>query len=93
VESIPVRQLNQDTAGVLARVERGESLQITSRGRVIARLVPTTPPGLDELDDLIAAGRVVPATVRPPFAVPEGPLPSGPEAGELLSELRDEERW
>jgi prevent-host-death family protein len=44
VESIPVRQLNQDTAGVLARVERGESLEITSRGRAIARLVPATPP-------------------------------------------------
>ena len=93
MERIPVRQLNQDTAGVLARVEPGEALEITSRGRVIARLVPTTPPGLAELDDLIAAGRVVPATVRAPFAVPEGPLHAGPEAGELLSALRDEERW
>ena len=93
MESIPVRQLNQDTAGVLARVERGESLEITSRGRPIARLVPATPRGLDELDDLIAAGRVVPATLNGPFAVPEGPPYVGPEAGELLSALRDEERW
>jgi prevent-host-death family protein len=93
VESIPVRQLNQDTAGVLARVERGESLEITSRGRPIARLVPATPQGLDELDDLIAAGRIVPATLHAPFAVPEGPPYVGPEAGELLSSLRDEERW
>jgi prevent-host-death family protein len=93
VESVPVRQLNQDTAGVLARVERGESLEITSRGRPIARLVPATPRGLDELDDLIAAGRVVPATLNAPFVVPDGPVRPGPDAGELLSSLRDEERW
>jgi prevent-host-death family protein len=93
VDNIPVRQLNQDTAGVLARVQRGESLEITSRGRAIARLVPATPYGPDELDDLIAAGRVVPATVRIPFAVPAGPVETGADAGELMSSLRDEERW
>jgi prevent-host-death family protein len=93
VESIPVRQLNQDTAGVLARVERGESLEITSRGRPVARLVPATSPGLEELDDLIAAGRVVPATLSAPFTVPSGPIDAGVDAGEQLSALRDEERW
>ena len=92
MDSIPVRQLNQDTAGVLARVERGESLEITSRGRTIARLVPATPPELDELDDLIAAGRVVPATITAPFVLPEGPVEET-DAGDLLSMLRDEERW
>lgn len=88
-----MRQLNQDTAGVLARVERGESLEITSRGRPIARLVPATPRGLEELDDLIAAGRVVPATVSAPFELPAGRAEEGVDAGELLSALRDEERW
>lgn len=93
MDSIPVRQLNQDTAGVLARVERGESLEITSRGRLIARLVPATSSRLDELADLIAEGRAVPATISAPFEVPEGPVDDGPEAGELLSALRDDERW
>jgi prevent-host-death family protein len=93
VDSIPVRQLNQDTAGVLARVERGESLEITSRGRPIARLIPATGGRLDELADLIAAGRVVPATISTPFEVFDGPVDDGPEAGELLTALRDDERW
>jgi prevent-host-death family protein len=93
VESIPVRQLNQDTAGVLARVERGESLEITSRGRPIARLVPVSSGKLDEVADLVAAGRAVPATIDAPFEVLDGPLDDGPEAGELLSALRDDERW
>ena len=92
MESIPVRQLNQDTAGVLARVERGESLEITSRGRPVARLVPVAPHGPEVLDDLIAVGRVVPGTLSAPFVPPEGPVDSDAEAGELLSALRDEER-
>ena len=93
MERIPVRQLNQDTAGVLARIERGESLEITSRGRPIARLVPATPPGLEELDDLIAAGRVVLATISAPFELPDATVDDTADAGELLSALRDEERW
>jgi len=90
VERIAIRILNQDTAGVLARVERGETVEITHRGRLVARIVPA---GAGELDDLVAAGRVVPASVRTPFTPPGGPLGQGPEAGELLSALRDEERW
>ena len=88
-----MRQLNQDTAGVLARVEQGESLEITSRGRAIARLVPATPPRLGEIDGLMAQGRVVAATISAPFAVPGGPVHRGADAGELLSSLRDDERW
>ena len=90
MESIPIRVLNQDTAGVLARVERGETVEITNRGRPVARIVPATG---GELDDLIAAGRVVPATIAAPFDVPTGPVdPDQQEAGELLSWLRDDER-
>lgn len=83
-----MRVLNQDTAGVLARVEAGESVEITSRGKPIARIVPVTH---GELDDLIAAGRVTPATVRGPFTMPTIKAPPGADAGELIRQLRDEE--
>lgn len=86
-----MRVLNQDTAGVLARVEAGETVEITSRGKPVARIVPITDHG--ELDDLIAAGRVVPATIKGPFTMPTLKAPPGADAGELISQLRDEERW
>ncbi len=89
MERIPIRTLNQDTAGVLARVEAGEIVEITNRGRLVARIVPA---GAGELDDLVAAGRAVPASVHVPFVAPGGPVESGADAGELLSALRDEER-
>jgi antitoxin (DNA-binding transcriptional repressor) of toxin-antitoxin stability system len=85
-----MRELNRDTAGVLARVERGETVEITRHGRVIGRIVPA---GVGELDDWVAQGRVVPATATGPIPMPAHRAVPGSAAGQLLQELRDEERW
>jgi prevent-host-death family protein len=90
VEQIPIRVLNQDTAAVLARVARGETVEITSRGRPVARITPIAD---DRLSALVAAGRVLPPTIITPFGMPTTPAGDAREAGELLRELRDEERW
>ena len=90
MERVPIRELNQQTATVLARVERGETVEITKQGRVIARIVPATS---GELDDLVAAGRAIPATITGPIPMPNQKAPPGADAGELLRQLRDEERW
>ncbi len=90
MSEVPVRELNQDTAGVLARVKRGEEIDITERGRVIARLVPAQT---DPLADLVASGKLRPPTVRGPVPRPTGPVRTDHEAGELVRELRDAERY
>ena len=90
MEQIPIRTLNQDTAGVLARVERGEVVEITNRGRPIARIVPI---GVDVLADLVAAGTVLPPTITGPIPMPQVATEPNVESGALLSALRDEERW
>lgn len=61
MQQVPVRELNQDTAGVLARVQRGEELEITSNGRPVARLLPIAA---HPLATLIRGGLVRPATRR-----------------------------
>ena len=39
--SVGIRELKQDTSAILRRVrERGETVDVTHRGRVVARLVP-----------------------------------------------------
>jgi prevent-host-death family protein len=88
--AIPVRELNQDTAGVLARVERGETLEITRHQRVIARLVPVLHA---EIDDLVAAGRMLPPTQTAAWEAPAGAAGDGPDAGELVRQMRDDERY
>lgn len=85
-----MRELNQNTAGVLARVKRGEELEITERGTVIARLVPAQD---DPLTEMIRSGLLRPATVRGPAPRPGGPVLTDHEAGELLRDLRDDERY
>jgi prevent-host-death family protein len=90
MEQIPIRTLNQQTADVLARVEHGEIVEVTNRGRPIARIVPIAA---DTMADLVASGTVTPPTVAGPMPMPTVPAEPGPEAGELISTPRDEERW
>ncbi|MGH7867385.1 MAG: type II toxin-antitoxin system Phd/YefM family antitoxin [Candidatus Dormibacteraceae bacterium] len=85
-----MRTLNQQTAAVFLRVERGETVEVTRHGRVVGRITPALS---GELDDLIASGRITPATAKGPFIAPSGSPYKGPEAGELIRQLRDEEKW
>jgi antitoxin (DNA-binding transcriptional repressor) of toxin-antitoxin stability system len=87
---VPVRVLNQDTASVLARVKRGEEIDITERGVVIARIVPSEPR---PLSGLIASGKLRPPTAEGPIPRPQGPIRTNHEAGELVARMRDEERY
>ncbi len=87
---VPVRELNQNTAGVLARVKRGEQIDITERGAVVARLVPAQE---NPLADMISAGKLSPATLTGPSPRPSGQVKTDHEAGRLLRELRDTERY
>ena len=89
VSEVQVRELNQDTAGVLARVKRGEEIDITERGTVIARLMTVQP---HPLASLISSGKLRPATSQGPIIRPTGPIRTDHEAGELLRILRDDER-
>ena len=87
---VPIRMLNQETARVLARVKHGEEIEITERGVVVARLVPAEPSPTARL---LASGSFRPAAVTRPFSRPKGEVRTDHEAGELLEQMRDEERY
>lgn len=87
---VPVHELNQNTAQVLARVKRGEQIDITEGGAVVASLVPAQENSLAEM---IGAGRLHPATHSGPAPRPSGPVMTDHEASQLLRELRDTERY
>lgn len=87
---VPVRQLNQDTAGVMARVKRGEEIDVTERGVVVARLVPVRA---HPLSDLIASGVLHLPTNRDPLPRPTGRVRTDSEAGAVVREMRDDERF
>ncbi len=58
MEKVAHRELRNHSAEVLRRVEAGESLQITNRGRPVARLVPLHSA---VLADLLSTGSARPA--------------------------------
>ncbi len=74
MEQIPIRVLNQDTAGVLAKVEQGAVIEVTNRGHPIARIVPAKG---DPLAGLVEAGVVLPPTVVGPFSDADGSSRAG----------------
>jgi prevent-host-death family protein len=52
--TVGVRELKQETSKILRRVrEKGETIEITYHGEVVARLVPVAPP--EPTDEEIAA--------------------------------------
>ena len=62
---IASRELRNDTAGVLRRVEAGETLTVTSNGRPVAQLVPMprsrrAPMKRDELVRLVREAQADP---------------------------------
>lgn len=58
--SVGVRQLRQRASELLRRVERGETIEVTDRGRPVALLSP--PPEGSPLDQMRASGEIDPAT-------------------------------
>ena len=58
--SVSVRELQQNLKRVIARVERGETVEVTRRQRPVARLSPVRAPGpLSAWPDLDARARAV----------------------------------
>lgn len=88
-KSIGVRELRQNASSILEEALRtGESVLITNHGRPMATLHPMTPD-LVWREQLIAEGRLIPATTDWRDLPP--PLPSstdGPSLTEILDEMR-----
>lgn len=87
METIGVRELQQHASAALRRVEQGESVGVTDRGKLVAVLVP--PSNASGAASLIAAGRV--QTARLSVADLPPPVPGPRRTGDVLDELRSED--
>jgi prevent-host-death family protein len=92
---IGIRELRQHASVYVDLAEKGQTVDITNRGRLVARLVPAKEPE-SPLERLIAAGIIEPAE-EPGNLLdvdPLPPLPPGkPTATEILLQMREEERY
>jgi antitoxin (DNA-binding transcriptional repressor) of toxin-antitoxin stability system len=60
MDQVGVRELRQNLSVYLARIARGETLEVTDRGRAVAILAPLPQP-VSILERLKAEGRLIPA--------------------------------
>lgn len=89
---IGIRELRQHASVYVDLAEKGQTVDITNRGRLVARLVPAGEPD-SPLERLIAA-RVLRPAEEPGSLLdiePAPPVPPGhPTASEILQELRED---
>jgi prevent-host-death family protein len=93
---IGIRELRQHASVYVDLAEKGYTVDITNRGRLVAQLVPAGDPG-SPLERLIAAGVLEPAEEGggladvdpyPAPAAAAGSAPGQPTASEVLARQR-----
>jgi prevent-host-death family protein len=90
MRSIGIRELRQQASKHLRDVERGETIEVTDRGRPVALLVPVPRSGV--VERLVASGRMTPGDGNLlELGEPLEPV-AGRRPSEVLSDLRAEER-
>jgi prevent-host-death family protein len=91
MSSVGIRELRQRASELLRRVEAGEAIEVTDRGRPVALLTPVPQQG--RIERLRAAGEVVEASAK----LSDLPLPLRPAENHdlpsvVLRKLRRDER-
>jgi len=89
MDSIGVRELRQHASRYLERVDAGETIQVTVRGRPVAVLAPVP---VDRWEAMIAAGEVTMPELDWRDLPPPRPQPPGVSASARLEEMRAHER-
>jgi prevent-host-death family protein len=92
VDSVGVRELRQNLSVYLRRIEQGETLRVTGHGRPVALLTPIPRTGDGMLDELEAAGVLLPARdPGRPLPEPRPRTPGKPPLSEVLIREREED--
>jgi prevent-host-death family protein len=90
-ERVGIRELRQNLSVYVKRVrDEGRAYEVTERGEPVARLTPLADRPASIYEQMVADGRITPATRRiedlpPPVKLPGRPL------SEVLQEMRDED--
>jgi prevent-host-death family protein len=87
---IGIRELRQNASEYVRAAESGETIEVTDRGRPVARLAPL-PKGESILDRLIAEGKATPAQGDLlDLGPPPPPRPGARPLSEVLDEMRED---
>ena len=85
-----IRELRQNASELIRRVIEGETIEVTERGRPVARIVPLH--GRSVMDQMVAEGRATPARGDLLKLKPFAPAPGKRSLSGILADLRADER-
>ncbi len=85
-----IRELRRNASVLIRRVIGGETIEVTQRGRPVARIVPLH--GRSVLDQMIAEGRATAARGDLLDLKPHPPLSGRRRLSDVLADLRADER-
>jgi prevent-host-death family protein len=91
--AVGLRELRHKTSEVLARVRRGEKIDVTEYGRLVARIVPVEEREATPILDRLAAEGKVRHAARPGYRPRMRAGDGSDRLGEALAALRAEEPW
>ena len=87
---IGIRELRQNASQYVRRAEKGETIEVTDRGRPVAQLTPLPQPQ-SVLDRWIAEGKATRPTGSLADLGPPAPRPRGARPlSEILDEMRED---
>ena len=87
---VGIRELRQNATAVLRRVAAGEIVEVTDRGRAVARIVPMHEAS--RLEQLLAEGRASAATGDLLDVEPVPRMAGKPLLSKILADMRADER-
>jgi len=90
MEKVGIRELRQNASAVLRRVAAGEVVEVTDRGRAVARIVPMHDAS--RLGQLVAEGRASAVTGDLLDVKPISRIAGKPLLSKVLADLRSDER-
>ena len=90
MNKVGIRELRQNATAVLRRVAAGEVVEVTDRGRAVARIVPMHETS--RLEQLRAEGRASDATGDLLDVRPTPRLAGKPLLSRILADMRSDER-
>jgi prevent-host-death family protein len=90
MQRVGIRELRQNATAVLRRVAGGEVIEVTDRGRAVARIVPMHEAS--PLEQLLAEGRASATTGDLLDIKPISPIKGKPLLSKILADMRADER-
>lgn len=90
IGTVGIRQLRQNASAIIRRVLAGENIDVTDRGRPVARIVPLAERG--PLEQLIIDGRATRGDGDLLDSKPARPMRGKPSLSDVLADLRADDR-